>query len=473
MNPFQDDDENNDDVNVWATSKGMYIPLVVTQMVISTMSILACIVVTRIARPKLGSTYQRFLFGWSLAIILNSIFLFLNPLLVPQQERGDDGAYWAFGNDATCTTGGYFLIYGALLVALYSNALALYFYFSIQTNSGENSGKRPQNPEDVIGWPEIMTNTACWALPAAVAGAGAATDSFNYDPRVGMCVLFSECDDPSDSSCIEIPLESPVRYGNSSTVIIRSTFLWMLVATAVVSVVVTLRIRCQVQKALEGMQQQQQQQQQEQRDGDPDLIEQQQMGQKLVAVSVQCLLYTLSFLNSYIWFIAIMFIPANNVNLFYAFQLIATVFYPAIGVVTCIIYIRPRVQMLQIMYSQDPFVVVLRVAMSKAGDPEEIENIRAEIYGSEYSGSEPRYSVDDDDDYSRDSAIPSVVHFDPLKPISIKSLVSAPGEDDDKNSTVSALGVGDGVGGVTEEEEDDEEEEDIIDFGRVDDSLRR
>jgi hypothetical protein len=104
--------------------------------------------------------------------------------------------------------------------------------------------------------------------------------------------------------------------------------------------------------------------------------EQQQIVQKLAAVSTQCVLYIMSYLTSYVWFIALIFIPPNNSNLLDAFLLLTAFLYPIIGVFNCIVYIRPRVQMLQIMYPQDPFVVVVRVAMSKAGDPGEIEMIR-------------------------------------------------------------------------------------------------
>lgn len=423
-----------------------YIPMVVLQMLMSLLSIVASVVVLRIAGPKLGSTYQRYLFALSGAVTINSVFLFLHPFLVPRQDEAL-GAYWAVGTDGTCSAVGFFLVFGALLVSLYSNALALYFYFSIQTPG--NNGKRPRDPEEVLGLPEIVTHVFCWLAPAAVAGTAAAFDSYHYDPTVEMCVLFSECDDPSAPDCVPMSFDSLGRYGDSSTVILRNTVQWMLVSSAALSVLITVRIHCQVRKALKGIQQQLQ----EQREPNLDVDEEQQVGQKLAAVSAQCFLYTLSFLNSYVWFIAIMFIPAaNNGNTYYAFHLIAATFYPIIGVFNAIIYIRPRVHMLQMMYSQDPFVVVLRVAMSKAGDPEEIEHIRAEIYGSEYSGSEPRHSVDDDDAFSRDSAIPSVVQFDPYRPTSIKSLVSAPGEDEDKNSTVSALdiGVAAGVGGDAE-----------------------
>ena len=88
----------------------------------------------RIATPKLGSTYQRFLFMLSTAIIINSIFLFLHPLLVP---TGTTMAAWGMGNDQTCSMVGFFLVFGSLMVSMYHNSLALYFYFSIQPTNDD------------------------------------------------------------------------------------------------------------------------------------------------------------------------------------------------------------------------------------------------------------------------------------------------------------------------------------------------
>mmetsp|Transcript_2855 Transcript_2855/g.6860 ORF Transcript_2855/g.6860 Transcript_2855/m.6860 type:complete len:90 (-) Transcript_2855:164-433(-) len=84
--------------------------------------------------------------------------------------------------------------------------------------------------------------------------------------------------------------------------------------------------------------------------------------------------------------------------------------------------------------------------MSKAGDPEEIEEVRAKIYGSNYSRSrgftpeafEPSFGDDDDDEDdeypSGDLMVPSVVHFDPSCAVSVKSLVTTGGETDEENN---------------------------------------
>ena len=168
------------------------------------------------------------------------------------------------------------------------------------------------------------------------------------------------------------------------------------------------------------------------------------MGQKLTAVSAQCLLYMLSYLISFIWFIILIFIPTtNNINVPYAFQLLTALFYPLLGVFNCIIYVRPIAQMLQMMYPQDSFTIVLRVAISKTGvpDPDEIEVIRAKLYGRGYSRPEKvvvEQSQEDHDDPGKliGLLIPSVVTFESNVEVSTRSLVSALGvDDDDKEST--------------------------------------
>jgi hypothetical protein len=322
----------------------------------------------------------------STAIIINSIFLFLHPLLVPNGTT----AAWGMGNDQTCSMVGFFLVFGSLMVAMYHNSLALYFYFSIQptrkddndddnNNDNDNNNKTMRQPEDVVGWPEIAINLSCWIVPAIIAGVGAGLQSYNFYPKIDMCVLYEECDDNiNNDNCIPMELDNDNvvgRYGTTDTMIIRTLYQWLLVANALLSILVMGKIQCQTRRAMSTSRIAAEQMENDELDLD-GADEQQQIVQKLAAVSTQCVLYTLSYLFSYVWFIALIFIPANNINLLYAFQIFTVALYPLIGVFNCIIYIRPRVQMLQIMYPQDPFVVVVRVAMSKAGDPGEIEMIR-------------------------------------------------------------------------------------------------
>ena len=82
--------------------------------------------------------------------------------------------------------------------------------------------------------------------------------------------------------------------------------------------------------------------------------------------------------------------------------------------------------MLRTMYPNDSVAVVFRVSMSKAGDPDEIEEVRERIYGDAYEQPSAASSV-----HSLASDMPNEVTFDPNKALSTASLVSVPGDDDD------------------------------------------
>lgn len=94
--------------------------------------------------------------------------------------------------------------------------------------------------------------------------------------------------------------------------------------------------------------------------------------------------------------------------------------------------------MLQFMYRDTPFLHILRIAMSKAGNPVEIQQVFAKIWGVPYVPEEqdpeaPDHPSNDlgDDKPSVDSKIPCVVEFDCTTPMSDKSSSNAlEGEDD-------------------------------------------
>lgn len=97
--------------------------------------------------------------------------------------------------------------------------------------------------------------------------------------------------------------------------------------------------------------------------------------------------------------------------------------------------------MLRTLYPRDSFFVAIRVAVSKARGPEEVNKVRAKIYGSNYSRSrEEKKSleicdslggdVDNDHEAAIDREFPSVVSFNPSSAISVGSL-GTHGEDKD------------------------------------------
>jgi len=472
-----------------SSSLSKYAPLFCLQIATSMLSIFATIVVVRISVPKLDSTYQRYIFMLNIALLVNSVFLGLHPLLAPKNVDGDNtngGAYWSIGNSASCTTVGFFLIFGSIMVSMYHTSIALYFYFSVETIQGDyNSRSRKKNKKkndannerrltttsgsdsaasaessaesstesSTVGTngskTEIIANMVCLFFPAVFAGTAATLDSFRFNPMVDLCALHG----------------SYGMYDDTKWLVMLNIFQWILLTSGVVTLLITtivrFRVGCFQKKEYEGDNCAATSDNKEHSNasgnslGDPDGVaddfERQIIGQKLNAISAQCLFYTVSYFCSYVWFIALTFISGNggeDSGILYAFQTMTVIFYPLLGVFNCAIYIRPRVQMLQIMYPEDSYIAVLRVAMSKAGDPEEIEEVRAQIFGSDYYGPEeddPETSerpgglgVGGNKETSPDLQIPYVVQFDQNTAVQGES--SAVDEvEDDHNDSVSQI----------------------------------
>jgi hypothetical protein len=81
------------------------------------------------------------------------------------------------------------------------------------------------------------------------------------------------------------------------------------------------------------------------------------------------------------------------------------------------------------MYPDDSMIVVARVSLSKAGDPDEIEEVREQIYGDRYEPPSVESSV-----HSLASGLPNEVVFDPCSPMSKTSLVSTPADEDEMDN---------------------------------------
>ena len=393
-----------------------YAPLFCIQIATSLLSVFATIVVVRISVPKLDSTYQRYIFMLNIALLVNSIFFGLHPLLTP---KDDPGAYWAIGNSGTCTTVGFFLIFGSLMVSMYHTAISFYFYFSVQTIQGFNrrksKKKKDTNSErqlkttlrsdnsasdnssaessiesaDAGGFgskAEIIANIVCLVVPAVFAGTAATLESIEFNPNVDLCTTYGS--------------NSPVK--DTTWQVMNNIFRWTLLLSGTITLLITIVVRIQVgsfrKKNEEDVGAVTNDNNQTSNvsgsslgDGGANNFEKQVMVQKLNAISAQCLFYTVSYVSSYFWYTVLIFISGNddsNDGLLYTFQTMTVIFYPLLGAFNCAIYVRPRVQMLQIMYPEDSYIVVLRVAMSKAGDPEEIEEVRAKIYGDDYCAPE-------------------------------------------------------------------------------------
>ena len=456
MPPFQADSEvieaseygvgENDDKSF------NYGALFLIQVITSFLSVFATIVVVRISVPKLDSTYQRYIFMLNIASLINSIFLGLHPVFVPAGSAG----YWSFGNSRTCTSFGFFLVFGSLMVSFYHTAIAFYFYFSVATiqgnynnrnqkkkkngnerrltrttgsgssASGESSTESSDGSSSLGAFDsvaEIVANMVCLFFPAIFAGTAATLDNFDFNYAMNLCTVHGSY--------------APYEDG---WMVMRNIFMWTLVASGASTVLITVVVRCRVRifqkkdcdddgfggtTSVNNKNSNASGSSLSNPDGVADNFERQIIGQKLSAIAAQSLFYSVSYSCSYLWFIILAFVSAKDIKEpsvgLHAIQILTAIFYPLLGVFNCAIYVRPRVQMLQIMYPEDSKIAILRVAMSKAGDPEEIEEVRAKIYGNDY------YEPEEDDDTNASNRsddpgdgeksrsklqIPNVVQFD-------------------------------------------------------------
>lgn len=386
-----------------SVSRSQYACLVVVMGISSLISILGSMAVTRIAYLKLTSTYQRFLFVLSQLNILNSSFLLLHQLFLPQSEQ----FFWAFGSEMTCSMAGFFLHFGSLGVAMYSFFLSLYFYFSIHS-----SPKRDKLPEGIVGFWEWCAHIAAFLLPGGIALAAASSGNMDVAADgLGLCIIESyECvRGEVDQRDWCVPTTSNGWSIPKDTNALRWVYVVSMGAAAGASAVSTLLVYCRVHGTLNG--------------DDSSLPEE--MKQRLRAVATQSVLYTAAFLNTLIWPVLFVVVSTDDSPV-YLLHLLAFMIYPLQGAFNCYIYIRPRYLMLRTMYPDDSMLVVARVSLSKAGDPDEIEEVRERIYGDSYEPPSVDSSV-----HSLASGVPQEVSFNPHSPLSKTSLVSIPGDDDE------------------------------------------
>lgn len=359
--------------------------LSIAMVVSSLLSIAGSGAIIRISHLKLSSTYQRFLLMLSLSDIFNSFFLILHPFLIPKESN----IKWAAGNQTSCSFVGFFFVFGALVVSLYNCFLSLYFYLSIQA-----SPTRQKEPEHHVGKPELVTHLACWLLPIAFGAAATGTKSVNFDPTIELCLVTSE--------------DSALSYIFQATIMV----------TAFLGFATTVAVKCYVSETLKGGRE----------PGFDANSLSHDTEQRLAAVCSQSILFTTSYLFCFVWPALALTISPKSTDAYFVLQLLAFLLYPLQGLFNCSIYLRPRYQMLRQMYPSDPAIVVFRMAASKAGDPEELENIRASIYGSDYQSSSESSS-----ESSLASDLPLEVEFDPEKPASITSLVSSAEDQSDSS----------------------------------------
>eukprot|EP00934_Nitzschia_sp_Nitz4_P008305 Nitzschia sp. Nitz4//scaffold215_size37433//16057//17935//NITZ4_007751-RA/size37433-processed-gene-0.18-mRNA-1//-1//CDS//3329542151//8295//frame0 len=132
-----------------------------------------------VSKPKWRNPYHRLMLGMSIYDVLESIFNFLSTWLIP---KGTKDIAWAIGNEATCTTQGFFLMLG-IAIPIYNACLSLYYVLVINFRYTDTQLRRWVEPSMhlvAFAWGfgtalsasvmELMNNANlwCWIAPLPV-----------------------------------------------------------------------------------------------------------------------------------------------------------------------------------------------------------------------------------------------------------------------------------------------------------------
>lgn len=386
----------------------------------ATLSIVGSGTIIRIARRKLHEPYQRFLVGLCVADIISSASNVLQPFLHPQDEKN---LHWARGNDKTCTLAGTNFVFSTMAVSLCNASLALYFYFSVtrstflRTNRStstsrstsaslsssrrgptSSSNRNRHNYHDIsMGMAEKFTHIFNWMFPLCFAILAAVSGVLGFQPELRLCVIFEPCDpETSEKECIDSPLYNPtIPIANTTSIGDNATTTELSYTTAISNLMVTIHlgtilicqligivttiavyihVRGTLMRSIKytfGSDTTTSHQRNDYQALTPHA--QHQLEQSFV----QCLLYTLVFLNVLLWTAAAGFQISHKSSTRFVFLILLYFFQSSQGLFNFLVYIRPRIVALRKRYPDEKsYFILLRMAMASTTNQSKLENIR-------------------------------------------------------------------------------------------------
>ena len=276
-------EQNTLDVNTDPLSKlsavevledARYIPLLVVGCLSSLLSILGSSSVLYMVRRDF-QTKHRLIFGLSLADLISSTALLVMPFSVPSYL----GLTAAVGTHATCTASGFFMQTNVLIGACYNCYLSFYYILVVKRNWQEGDFHKRK------GW-EIAGHGFAVVVPTAIGILGAATQSINSNKFANNVCLYSPapwgCGNDSDVHCTRSSLETTRLIGALTSLFLTTYSIVGFVCTALVCCAVSDNFRRSGNYRFEGDQ--------------PSAT-----NQRLRQVKTQAFLYSLVYLNSFIW----------------------------------------------------------------------------------------------------------------------------------------------------------------------------
>jgi hypothetical protein len=179
-----------------ALDDARYITTIVLGALSSTLSLCgSSFVIFMVFRDMRTKLLHRLLFAISVSDLINSLSLLLMPYLIPSSLELPG----ALGNNASCTTMGFFMMLSFKTTCCYSAYLSLYYYLSVCRSWKEHDfTKRPLL--------EISAHTIALLVSIPVEIAAATTESFNPTPLINNVCSYAAspwgCVDLDNVDCV-------------------------------------------------------------------------------------------------------------------------------------------------------------------------------------------------------------------------------------------------------------------------------
>ena len=336
-------------------SDPQWMALSITQHFSGTLSIigssLIIYMILKGGKQKLGKIHNRLLLCLSTIDVLNSTSLGLSSIPFPKEFRSSNLVYNAFGSDKTCTAQGFFIAFG-MATPIYNSCLCLYYMAVIKYNV----------KDDTLAKYEKYMHFCALTGPLSIAVYVVVLDLVRPSIK-GFCWIdidYDECESPFpltsssfDNADDENTQECKPRrkeFLDAATLTLMCSFGVVLVSIAftMISTYLSVRKQTQAMNKYRSFQRRNSFVSDENKRGTKD------------ETFYQCFMYVAAFFLTYVWLFIADLIPDKA-----PFPLIylAGIFYPLQGFWNCIIYIRPRIMIVQEKEPDKSFIWILRTTI--------------------------------------------------------------------------------------------------------------
>lgn len=331
-------------------SPGQYYGLVAVAATSSIASLVGSTAIIYRSCRSLDRLYDRILMTLSIADVLFSITNLVHPYLLPEDTPG---LLFAVGNTTTCSFAGFSMTTLPLFITSCNCVLSLYFYLLVCRPWREEINSQRFQVPALIGAFVISVGTGI---------AGIVTESYNPSALMHVCYFNDfpqDCSDDPEVECIRGEIGDKVGWFGIGT----------LIVAAILGIGFTLRVHAHVKAVVST--QQRHSENYTFRDN-PEASH-----KKMKNVAYQAILYTLVYLNSFMWpFLAFGVNEAvGNVKgregepALYALQFLAWLLFPIQGLLNAIVYFRVSYRRWRIVAPQSSRLYSLYYCVVK-GAPE-------------------------------------------------------------------------------------------------------